>query len=218
MNKYIYIIIFAVYIAVAYTGQEKNVGQSILYQNTITLEPLYFFNNGLKINYERNLFKNTWIETGITGYKYDKVNFQNIAGDAYFWDSDITKAYGYGIDLHYKWFPTSIMYLSAGFQVRHHNITNDDTNYSFIEYKEDGLTFITYTITPVTQNINRFATCLRIGLQSRQYHRISVGGFAGFSYIHTNTSGSIYNNWNSPDMLTFSGIMPELGFKIGVRF
>jgi hypothetical protein len=218
MKKYLFFI-FTGFMLTTANAQQKLVYIYEPYKNVITFEPLYFFNNGLKVNYERMLFADNWLECSLVGYFYDDENFQSIFGSNHLWESNVGKAYGYGFDVHYKWFPVSMMYLSGGFQFRRHKITPDYYYYTyhFHEYMEDGLTFIAPVPSDyeVNEYINRYIGCLRVGFQSRPYRRVSVGGYIGVNFMWADEKGgSIY----SSSYITHNGIMPDIGFKLGVRF
>jgi len=219
MKKIYFILIFTALTVNAFCQKSRR-DRGETFKNVITAEPLYLFNNGLKINYERRLFAHNWVEVSVVGYKYDKESFQNVWGAPYFWDNDIDRGYGYGADLHYKWFPLQFMYLSCGVQLRHHKISADDYTYGFSSYEEDGMTYYYPSLRSVSQYVNHFSTCLRLGFQTRPFRRVSVGGFIGFNYVRSSTNDTFYNYWTDDDVfsLTYNGLMPELGFKIGVRF
>jgi len=190
-------------------------------QNAVTIEPLYWFNNGLKINYERELFPKNWIEAGVVGYLYHRENFQGVFGATYFGDNDAEKASGYGFDLHYKWLPVPFMYVSCGFQYRRHKVHYEDYVLGFQDFEEDGLTFYEPALMDANQIISRYGGTLRIGFQTRTFRRVSAGGFIGLSYFNSDYDKVYYRNgsWDGPlNSLYHKGLVLDMGFKIGLRF
>jgi len=220
MRKIAYTILLAATVTAAFAQRDGN-KSGFTYKNAITWEPLYVFNNGFKINYERRIAECQWLEGSLIGYKYDDNYFQNMMDIGYYSDGDVDKSYGYGADLHYKYCVLPFMYASVGLQYRGHRVTTDYSSYVFIPYEEDGLQFISPEIDHLQKVfVQRYAASFRLGFQTRTFRRVSVGGFVGMSVIKSVVHKDASWNWYEGYLfdLTYSGLLPELGLKVGFRF
>jgi hypothetical protein len=218
------------FLAPSLWSQERAARKS--FKNAVTIEPLYVYGSGMRVNYERMLAPKQWIETSLTGYKVQHDSDLRQTWQLVFFDEDRVKyAYGVGGDVHYKYMIKPYMYFSAGVFYRFNKVNFIDGN-TFKEFEEDGLKFYEPAERYVNRFVHRYGTTVRLGYQSKPYRRVTVGGYVGLSYIRSRYNGdSSYGHSNfygytyginiregNVTNLHYSGLMPVFGFRIGVRF
>jgi len=196
------------------------------YKNAFSIEPLYLFNNGLRLNYERQLVTpKHWLEGSLIGYVVDYRNtdrdmyLSNGSYNTWFLNSrDISNAWSLGTEINYKYYLRPFLYLSAGGAYSHTAVTDETA--TFRKFKEDDLTFYEHVWGKQTQRFDRVACNLRLGFQSKYYRRVVVGGYIGFTFTHSFFNPRNDDDYASEDDITdlrYSGMLPHIGFRLGFR-
>jgi hypothetical protein len=188
------------------------------FKHTLAIQPLYWVNNGLRIDYDKQLHNpRSWLQISAIGYHADKNDF---------WipwmpDQTFNRAWGAGLEVNYKWFVSGRqrLYLSGGLAAAHFNVSHNKTLMQYIGYEEDNLTYyephwIKYE---TSLYFNRLGTNFSIGIQNRPTRRFLLDCYAGIGHVHT-----FYNRLESyPDnyygSLTYQGLTLTLGLRIGFR-
>jgi hypothetical protein len=197
----------------------QDVHNDIFYRNNISVQPLYVFNQGVRIDYERQLHNPYhWLQVSTKGYfmndKYDQ-GLMTLLFD----DDRIEKLKGAGAELNYKYFflKKRILYVSAGVSYSYFHTQQYDSY--FTDFHEDGLTFYRSEYSMQTQEFNKmgFNTCF--GVQSSPRKRFFVDGYVGFGYSHSfYDKNKYYPDTDNINGLSYSGPTFTTGLRIGIRF
>ncbi|MDR3252064.1 MAG: hypothetical protein LBT35_00635 [Tannerella sp.] len=195
------------------------------YKNAFSIEPFYLTNNGLRLNYERQLASPAhWLEASFIGYVVD---FRHEDRDRYLPNSfyttwflngrDIRNAWSLGTEINYKYFLHPFFYLSVGGAYSHTDVV--DYANTFHKFQEDGLTFYEHAWGESTQRFDRVSGNFRVGFQTKNYRRVVVGGYVGITLTHSFYSPRDEGDYTSDDItnLRYSGFIPHIGFRIGFR-
>ncbi|MDR1763073.1 MAG: hypothetical protein LBR64_03855 [Dysgonamonadaceae bacterium] len=195
-------------------------------KNAITIEPLYLYNFGLRINYERQISTpKHWVEFSAVGYfpSSDDFSLSHIwfYDDSYYYNRNVKTNWGTTFEVAYKYYPLSFIYLASGLSYNHHEAKFEGFDTKFNSYIEDGLLFYepAYKTSDCWESFDRVGLNLRLGMQTPLYRRFVVGCYVGLSY---NYSFFDENNFSSEDKsvttVYYRGFVPSTGFRIGVRF
>jgi hypothetical protein len=188
------------------------------FRNGLSVEPLYLFVDGLRINYERQLqTPRHWIDVSAIGYaRKNSENWENWFFNGYNTD----RAWGLGAELNYKYFVLPFMYLSFGAGGGQQTVTYTRTAVDYSSYREDGLVFYEpdFDARSRTATWSKVAGNIRLGFQSKSTRRVLAGGYVGLGYVHSFYDSAAQSLPNNPLSLGFRGIGPHAGFRIGVRF
>ncbi|MDR2118565.1 MAG: hypothetical protein LBP25_03410 [Tannerellaceae bacterium] len=187
------------------------------FKNTLAIQPLYWLNNGIRIDYERQL-KNPshWLQiSGIGYYLMDSENFWTL------WNyDDLNDAWGAGMEVNYKYFPFGrIWYLSAGLSAAHFSVQYSTEHFTYISYEQEGLTYYEprWENVEESQQFERFGTNLCVGIQTRPSRRFLLDFYTGAGRVF-----SLYDeDKRYPDKylnsLSYRGITLTMGVRIGFR-
>jgi hypothetical protein len=186
------------------------------YKNSITLQPLYLFNSGLHIDYDRQIRGPHWIQVGVTGYLSE--------GDDIFetWMLDgqgMKKAVGGGLELNYKYlFPRTKkrLYVAGGIFCSAFDVRKDQSY--FREYIEDGLTFYEPGRKEFSGSIGTVEPAVRFAIQTRPYRRFFVDWYAGVGYRFSFYDKDLFFPSDHLPGLTYGGTTLFVGFRLGPRF
>jgi hypothetical protein len=132
-----------------------------------TVEPLYLFNGGLRINAEKQMTKKEWLEVNITPYYVQNDdNEYNIYNEWFFSTSNsdfdyFSKLQGIGVGGGYKYYLSSHFFVNPGISYTFYKVKYP--SYSFHPYQEDGLTFYTYDYNQASQHFNKFTLSFCFG-------------------------------------------------------
>ena len=198
------------------SAQQREPGQN--FYNALSVEPLYLFVDGLRINYERQLqAPRHWLEISAIGYAQKKSR----TWENWFFDGNHSdKAWGLGTDVSYKYFVRPFMYISCGAAYGHQSVTFSRETVEFNKYVEDDLIFYEPIFGRKSHRgaWNKVAGNLRIGFQTKSVRRVVVGGYIGIGYVHSFYDSELIYLPNDPITLGFRGFTPHAGFRIGTRF
>ncbi|MDR1919962.1 MAG: hypothetical protein LBQ65_10005 [Tannerellaceae bacterium] len=200
--------------------QERQPG----FKHALSVQPLYWLNNGFRLDYERQL-KNPahWLQISGVGYYADDVNdFWSFWS---FGDHPLNEAWGGGLDASYKWFPFKrVLYTSAGLSVRHFNLKYNETIEDFISYERDGLTYYEPQSreVEVSQYFDRLGANLYLGVQNNSTKRFLIDAYIGLGWTYSfydkdKYYPGKYYGYISSNSLSYRGITLLLGFRIGFR-
>ncbi|MDR1631491.1 MAG: hypothetical protein LBR97_01160 [Dysgonamonadaceae bacterium] len=185
----------------------------------VSLEPFYLYNGSLRLNVEKRLESNDWIELNITGYylPHDEIETRKYKGGSYFTSNSDFERFsglsGLGIGSAYKHYISRYFFMSAGASYTCYHVRYADI--SFSKFQEDGLEFYEYKYQDFRQIFNKFTANLSIGARSTFRRTLFIEYYLGVGYAH-----SLYNkDKKAYDSYAFGfgykGIYPTSGFKIG---
>jgi len=194
-----------------------------LNKNAISLEPLYIVNNGLRVNYERQIINpHHWLEFSSTGYF--SYNENNTLPKQWFYDSfdnfSVKNNWGLALEASYKYYPIYFMYISSGITYSHHEAALAGNTMIYNSYVEDGLTYYepTFEYYDNWKAFDRLGVNLKIGLQTPLYRNFLIGGYFGLGFAKAFYRDDGYVPNKSIISVTYSGVTPLLGWRIGFRF
>lgn len=190
------------------------------FTNSLAVQPLYWLNNGYRVDYERQL-KNPahWLQLSAIGYHVeDKDLFWILWMDN---DSRFNRAWGAGLEANYKWFPFErpVMYFAGGLSFSHFDVKYSEASYRFINYQENGLTYYEpeWQTRSLSQYFERLGTNLSLGFQNRPTRRFLIDGYAGICYLYSFYDKEKYRPDSYLNSLSYRGVSFTLGFRIGFR-
>ncbi|MDR2809194.1 MAG: hypothetical protein LBB84_01385 [Tannerellaceae bacterium] len=187
------------------------------FRNTLAIQPLYWLNNGMRIDYERQL-KNPrhWLQVSAIGYY--------VGDDNSLWmqwlDRDIRHAWGVGLETNYKYFPFGkILYVSGGLSAAHYSVQYNEWRHTFLSYQENALTYYEPQWEEVKESSNfaRFGTNVFVGVQNRPGRRFLIDGYAGVGRVFSFYDAHKAYPDNYLNSLSYRGITLTLGLRIGFR-
>jgi hypothetical protein len=188
------------------------------FANTLAVQPFYWLNNGVRIDYERRLkTPDHWLQLSAIGYYVeDNNNFWTL------WDMNrnFNSAWGAGLETNYKYFPFGkIFYISAGLSAARFSVQYDSRKHTYITYEEEGLTYYESHWDEVeeTQHFNRFGTNFFAGFQNRHNRRFLVDGYVGFGRVYSFYDKDKYYPDSYLNSLSYRGISLTIGFRVGFR-
>jgi len=197
------------------------------FKNSLSIEPLYMLNDGLRLNYERQLNNpNNCLEISAIGYfpsgphSMKNVWFYGSSlsdGTTYY---DILDAWGAGLDLTYNYYLKSFLYVSGGIFYRHH-AAKYESDYIYEVVDEGGFSYLTSNGQSVTRwfSHDRTGYFLRMGFQSKSTHKFLVGGYFGLGYSYSFGSNKLVPDGGiGPFSINQRGAYFLLGFKVGLRY
>jgi hypothetical protein len=204
-------------------------------KSAISFEPLYLFNNGLKINYERQIANpRQWLEFSTTGYFSSKSLDNNLSTlwfypnynyDYYYYyigyqGYDITDNWGMTLEAAYKYYPVSFMYISSSISYAHHEVAYTGHSMIFDSYTEGGLTYYepTYSYYEEWKPFDRLGLNFKVGIETSLRQNALIGGYFGWGLIHSFYSEEGLTPQKTICSVSYSGITLQIGFKIGFRF
>ncbi|MDR1558038.1 MAG: hypothetical protein LBS88_13565 [Tannerellaceae bacterium] len=188
--------------------------------NSLAVQPLYWLNNGFRIDYERRL-KNPsqWLQVSAIGYYVE--NESNPWDVWTFSDFSFNEVWGAGLEVNYKWFPfrRQRVYVSGGLSASHFNMEYDEVGYRYTSYQIDGLTYYEsqWENYQVSQRFNRIGTNLCTGIQNRPTRRFLIDGYVGIGFMYSFYDPDKYHPDNYLNSLSYRGLTLTAGFRIGFR-
>ncbi|MDR2388358.1 MAG: hypothetical protein LBD89_01040 [Tannerellaceae bacterium] len=188
------------------------------YKNTLAFQPLYWVNNGLRIDYERQLKTPAqWLQLSAIGYYVE-------GNDTFWtlWDTtrDIHNAWGAGMEANYKYFPFGrIFYVSGGVSAARFVVKYDRIIPGYTSYEEEGLRYWEplWESVDESQRFTRFGTNFYAGVQNRASHHFLIDVYAGFGRLYSLYDKEKYYPDNDLNTLSYRGVSLTLGFRIGFR-
>jgi hypothetical protein len=190
-----------------------------VYKNNLGLQPLYLFNQGMRIDYERQLNDpHHWLQMSATGYYADDTDYSGIA-TLLFGDDRIKKLSGAGVEVNYKYFflKRRFLYVSAGVSHRYFHTLSHAFGYA--SYHEDGLTFYRLNYGLQSQDFNRVGFNSCFGVQTSPYKRFFVDGYVGLGLCRSfYDRDGYYPDPANINGLSYSGLTFTVGMRAGMRF
>jgi hypothetical protein len=191
----------------------------------VSLEPLYFYSGGLRLNVEKQLKPHERIELNLTGYylPYSKIEshdtffFRDVKeGGHLTLGSDLHRfnsLSGLGIGGVYKRYFLKKGVLNAGTGYTYYHVRYPYLG--FHKYEEDGLPFYEYKWKGVSQSFHTFTVNLSVGIRS-SFHALffmesAIG--VGYAYSFYDKDKKAYNE--NPFGFGYRGIYPALSLKLG---
>lgn len=191
----------------------------IFYRNNISVQPLYIFNQGMRIDYERQLHNPYhWLQVSAKGF-YVNDGYDPGLMTLLFSDDRIEKLKGAGAELNYKYFfmKKRFLYISAGLSYSYFN--TQQYGLTFVDFREDDLTFYRPDYSMQTQEFNKMGFNTFFGVQSSPRRRFFVDGYVGFGYSRSfYDKNKYYPNTDNINGLSYNGPTFTTGLRLGVRF
>jgi hypothetical protein len=190
-----------------------------------SIEPLYLYNAGLKLNLEKQLKPKEWVEVNLTGYylPYSKIEnryaifFGDYQDGGYFTINSVfqrfSKLNGGGIGGAYKRYVFKSIVVSANISYTYYDV--QFPSWEFYKYEEDGLIFYDYGRREVHQYFNNMKISLLAGMRTSFRRAFFAEYFIGLGYAYSfhDKDKKAYNE--SPFGFGYRGIYPTIGIKLG---
>ena len=159
-------------------------------------------------------------------YNENQIHYDNDPSNYNYEEQDYEKFIGYGIGLHHKIYTNNTedtkwnFYITYG--AEYANFTMDYKSWQWVEYVEDGLSYLNYQLLDVEQSTNRIRADINIGIQFNYVDNLFLDFYLGTGGVYSinnmqpetikpiKTTG-IYN-------YAYTGIYMPMGFKFGFRF
>jgi hypothetical protein len=197
----------------------QNAQNDRAYTSAVSVQPLYLFNRGLRIDYEKQLGNPYhWVQVSAKGYYMTDDGYAGLT--TLIFDNDrIEDLSGVGTELNYKYFflKKRIPYIAAG--LSYHYFHTHQYGYDFIDFRQDDLTMYYPVYSLQAQDFNKvgFNTCF--GVQTSPYKRFFVDGYIGIGYCRSFFDENRYypdsDNMNGP---SYTGFTLTTGIRLGIRF
>jgi hypothetical protein len=213
-------LLLAFYVLIS-QGAEAQREAGKTFKNSLAIQPLYWLNSGLRIDYERQL-KNShhWLQFSAIGYYVDDEDL--------LWNSlmnsnrPIQDAWGSGLEVNYKWLPFQRpqMYLSGGLSFSHFNVGYRESGYHYLTYRENELTYyeLDWGERRIQQDFDRIGTNFRIGFQTHASRRFLIDSYVGIGHMYSfYDGGKPYPGTDLINSLSYRGVTLTAGFRIGFR-
>ncbi|MDR3219872.1 MAG: hypothetical protein LBU22_13025 [Dysgonamonadaceae bacterium] len=129
-----------------------------------SIEPLYLYNGGLRINAEKRLTEKEWFELNITPYYLPLAEYDYDYGAWYTINSGFeyfSKLQGIGVGGSYKYYFSPLFFINPGVSYTFYKVKYSDTD--FYPYQEDGLTYYSFERRQLSQIFNKFNLSFYIG-------------------------------------------------------
>ena len=191
----------------------------------VSVEPFHLMNGGLRLNIEKRLRPDNWVELNLTGYSLPHRNMRPTRygwEDNGYWTSNsdfesISGLSGLGIGGTYKHYFAPSFMINTALSYNWYNVGYSDTVYDFYPYTEDGLTFYDYKWTHISthQNFRKLAAHVALGVRSSFQRLIFIEYYGGMGYAHSfyDTNKRSYNE--TMFGYGYRGVYWTLGVKLG---
>lgn len=175
------------------------------FNEVIAFHPFHLINNGIKIDYDRKVFDNHWIQISPQFYASERTDNRD--------SRNYKELLGIGASVFHRIYlgnrrPSLGTYFSYGFSYTHYNLKYDDDN-------------------PIAGNllaetdINKFGGDLIIGYQTKAFERLIFDVYAGLGvrYSDRNFRGNTQREFNKFMYdYGYTGNVLVLGIRIGFGF
>jgi hypothetical protein len=185
-----------------------------LYTNTLSIQPLYLLNQGIRIDYDRQIATPAhWLQISAKAYPKTEAPL--------FDDDRIEDVSGLGTEINYKYFflKQHIPYLMAGISWNYYHAHL--YGYDYHPFSRDELTFYYPGYTLQTQNFNKAALNACFGIQTSPWKRFFIDGYIGIGYsrsLFDQTKTSCYPISGNMNAITYTGLTLNTGLRLGLRF
>lgn len=202
----------------AQTTEEKTA------QYAISFEPNHLLNGGLRLNLEKKIRANDWMELNMTGYYLPNRSIQSNHDYSWWWNGDdystsnadfgyISGLSGLGIGgtyKHYFFFPFSI---NTALSYNWYNV--EYMGYDFYPYTEDGLTFYDSKWANVHQPFHKLAMHVALGIRSSVERPFFVECYAGLGGAYSFYDENKRNYNQTMFGYGYRGFYLTMGVKLG---
>lgn len=189
------------------------------YGHSLAVQPLYIFNQGVRVDYERQLSSPYhWLQVSGKGYYMHRADDAGLL-TLLFGDDRIETLSGAGAELNYKYFflKRRHLYVSAGLSYGYVHTKLHGVDFS--GFREDDLTLYRPHYRLQSQDFNRAGFNTFFGIQTSPYRRFFVDVYAGVGYARSFYDRSrYYPDTGNMNGLSYSGPTVTAGVRIGIRF
>ncbi len=179
--------------------------QDSTYNDVLTFHPLHFINNGIRIDYDRKIYNNHWIQIGPQFYVSETTQYEDLR--------EFKELRGAGVSVFHRIYvgkdkPFSGTYFSYGFTYNHFAL----------KYEEDDPTD---EQAQGETNINKFGGDIIIGYQLQIVEKLIIDFYAGLGgrYSSRTFKGNSHKKFN--DFMYdygYTGNVVITGVRIGFSF
>ncbi|MDR3338625.1 MAG: hypothetical protein LBT25_00770 [Candidatus Symbiothrix sp.] len=214
--KILYISLLFLYLQALSGSSYAQSAEKPLPRYAFSIEPLYLYNGGLRINAEKRLTQKEWFELSVTPYylppydnNYDYSGWSTSnAGFDYF-----SKLQGIGIGAGYKLYFSPLFFINPGVSYTFYKVKYP--GYDFHPYQENDLTLYTYGYEQITQHFNKYTLSFCFGGRTPFKRLFFVEYYGGVGQ-----SFSFYDSRKKPFDETmfgfgYKGIYLTTGVKLG---
>ncbi|MDR1524194.1 MAG: hypothetical protein LBS79_02910 [Tannerella sp.] len=210
ISLYIIYILFSC--AGIFAGRPAN-AQEIRPAYTLSFEPLYLFNSGMRINLEKQIAPRNWLGINLTGYylPYDTESGHGTFNSEF---ESIDGLKGIGIGGTYKYYYARKWFMELGAGYTFFDVRND--GYGFRKFREDGLPFYEYVYTEKHSYFRKVTANFSIGLHSTFHRHFYVEPYAGLGLARSFYDKSYGEKYNATIFgIGYRGTYPVLGIRLG---
>ena len=202
-------------------AQEKSL---LPYNYTLSVQPVYLFNSGLRVDFEKQLkHPSHWLQISAKGYYLSRSEpsyFDYFIDNAFSVLPLVTNDDGYyatklkggGIEASYKWFfpKANFIYLSAGLSYGYFDVRYSTVVHRFTSHKEQ--------LTDVSQKFNRIGLNSCFGIETPRRNRFFVGAHVGLGLNYSFYDGDKYAFDMNMMGVGHRGVSLIVGTRLGFRF
>jgi hypothetical protein len=187
------------------------------YPFALSFEPMYFFNNALRVNLEKKVAQRDWLGLNVTGY-YSPLdpdaNDRSITSNSDFEYIDGLR--GLGLGGTYKHYFTRICFIDLGAGYTFFDVRNEGFDYNYSKFIEDGLVFYEYGEVKKHQYFGKVMVNTNFGIHSTFRHLFFVEPYVGMGWAYSFYDHSYQEKYNET-MFGFGYRGPYLlmGLKLG---
>lgn len=179
--------------------EEKTFGE------VLSFHPFHLVNNGIRIDYDRRIGNNHWIQIGPQFYAAERTEDNDFR--------EYNELLGFGISIYHRIYvgdkkPSLGTYFSYGATINHFQLT-------YAEPTSSAINVISET------QINKFGGDIIIGYQTKAFERLIVDVYAGLGarYADRNYTGATQKKFNKFMYdYGFTGNVLMGGIRIGFSF
>jgi len=180
----------------------------------LSFEPLYIFNNALRIDMERKITPNEWLGINLTGYysEYNPDAGRSWKSNSGFHQIDGLK--GLGIGATYKHYFTRISFINLGANYTFFDVRNE--GYGYREFRENGLAFYEYGKMDKHSIFKKVTANITYGIHSTFRRAFFVEPYVGMGLAHGFYDESYQEKYNDTMFgFGYRGPYLLLGVKLG---
>ena len=191
----------------------------------ISLEPFYLCNGGLRLNLEKKLQSNNWMEVNLSGYSLPHSDMQpsysygrdlggHLVSNADFTRISGLKGLGIGGSYkHYFYYP--FFFVNSGINYTWYKV--ESPLYDYVLYQEDGLNYYDYTWTYKHQQFHKLTAQVALGLRTSSKYQFFLEHFVGLGYAYSFHDNNQPNYSKTMLGYGYRGLYLTIGLKIGLN-
>jgi hypothetical protein len=184
-------------------------------QMALSVEPLYIFNNAMRINLEKKMTAKDWLGLNMTGYyaPYGPDGYGSATSNSDFLRVD--KLRGIGIGGTYKRYFARICFINLGADCTFFDVQNND-EYGFRKFREDGLVFYEYGLIDTHSYFKKLTTNVNFGIHSTFHRVFFVEPYIGMGVAYSFYDSSYPEKYNETMFgFGYRGAYLSMGVKLG---